>query len=270
MAQEITGVIDQITYYNEESGYGVVKIVPENPRPPTPVSDGTVTVVGLMPAFREGDSVQFSGAWENNKRYGKQFKARIAIQRLPRTESEIVSYLSSDKVKGIGPDTSRKIVDLFGEATIEILDEDPYHVSQVPGIRPAVVERFVKDWTENHVQRHMLTFLQQELSFSARLARRIYTSYGAETRRIIRTDPYRLAADDYRTFWQADEIAKGLGVLDGHPCRLRAGMVQALNEYANEGHTYGPRAGVLAKAAELLGVEDKSYSRFALWYDQLE
>ncbi len=258
MAEQITGVVDQITFYSEESGYGVVKIVPENPRPLTPVSDGTVTVVGLMPAFNEGDLVQFSGAWENNKRYGKQFKARIAVQRLPRTESEIVTYLSSERVKGIGPDTARKIVDLFGEATIEILDEDPHNILQVPGMKSAVVELFVKDWTENHAQRHMLTFLQQDLGFSARLARRIYTSYGIETRRMIRTDPYRLAADEHRTFRQADEIAKGLGVLDGHPCRLRAGMLQALNDFANDGHTFARRAAALAKAGNLLGVEDKS------------
>lgn len=268
MSEEVTGVVDQITYYNEDSGWSVVKIVPDQAYPAAMGRDGTVTVVGSMPAFKEGETAHFTGEWDNHKSFGMQFKVQSAAFPMPRTEAEIINYLSSEKVKGIGPDTAREIVDRFGEATIEILDEDPNRVAEVPGLRPAVLERFVKDWTENHVQRHTLVFLQDKLGFNGRVARRIYSKYGAETRRQISTDPYQLAADELLSFEKSDAIAKRLGMLDGHPGRLRAGLLEAVNDFAHKGHTFAPREGALARAAKLLRMEDEGTLEEALNYLQ--
>ena len=127
----------------------------------------------------------------------------------------------------------------------------PTESRKSPGLKPVVLERFVKDWNENHVQRHTLIYLQEKLGFNARIARQIYSKYGAETRRKVRTDPYQLAVDNFLTFEKADAIAKKLGMLDGHPGRLRAGLLQAINDFARNGHTYAPRKGALARAAEV-------------------
>ena len=155
MAQEISGVVDSITYYSEDTGYSVIKIVPDNPRTPTPVDDGTVTVVGIMAGFGEGELVQFTGRWVEHKRYGRQFNAVTAIQTLPRTEEEILSYLTSDAVKGIGPSSAAVIVRHFGEATLEILDEEPESLFRIPQIKPEVGD-VDSPLGKNHVQRHTL------------------------------------------------------------------------------------------------------------------
>ena len=257
-------MVDQITFYNQDDGWSVIKIVPDNPRPPTPVDDGTVTVVGTMLSFREGESVQFTGKWENNKRYGRQFKAHKAIAPLPRTEADIIHYLGSEHVKGIGPNTAKKIVERFGEATIEILDEEPKRVYEIPGLKPAEVQYFLKDWSKNQVQRHALIYLQDKLGLSGRIARQIYSKYGVETQRKIRTDPYLLAADEFLTFEKADNIARKLGVLDGNRGRLRAGLLYAMNHFARDGHTFAPRSGALARAAKILHVEGEGALEEAL------
>ena len=264
MAQELSGVVDSITYYSEDTGYSVIKIVPDNPRTPTPVYDGTVTVVGTMAEFGEGESVQFTGTWEQHRQYGKQFKVIKAILRLPRTEPEMISYLSGEAVRGIGAESAAAIVRHFGEATFEILDEEPERLYRIPELKPEVARRLIHQWEHNHVQRHTLNYLQTDLGFSAKLARRIYTAYGPKTRRTIRTNPYQLAADDFRTFKQADEIAKSLGVLADHRVRLRAGMLQALHDFANEGHTFAPRAAAIAGAGKLLDSQDEGALEAAL------
>lgn len=256
MTEKISGVVDSIIYHDDDSGYCVVKIVPEKDHPQAQGHDGAVTVVGTMPTFKEGESVQFTGEWDNNRRYGMQFKANMAHLPLPKTEEEIVNYLSSSAVKGVGPVAAALIVDHFGEATIEMLDEQPNLVYGVPGLKPVVIDRFLKDWHENHVQRHALVYLQEELGLNGRLARQIYSKYGVMTRRTIRTDPYRLATDEFLTFKKADMFARKLGVADGHRARLRAGLLQAMNDFAREGHTFAPRPGALARAANLLRLED--------------
>lgn len=262
MVRQIKGVVDEINYVSDDS-WTVLRIVPERQYAKALDQEGTVTVVGKMPNFKEGDSVRFAGDWDNHQRYGRQFKASEAVLQVPKTEAEIVAFLSSDQVKGIGPTSARNIVAHFGEAAIEILDEDARRVAEVPGIKNAEIERFIKDWTANHIQRHTLSYLQ-ELGFSSRLARRIYGVYGLETRRTVITDPYQLAIDELITFERADKFAKKLGLLEGHSGRMRAGLVQALYDFAGDGHTYAPRPGVLARAAKFLGMDNDEELEAAL------
>ena len=256
MTEKVSGLVDQIPHHNEDSGWSIIRILPAEDYPHAQDYDGTVTVVGVMPRFREGESVEFAGEWSNSRRYGMQFEASAAILRLPKTEKEILDYLGSRSVKGIGPDGAALIVDRFGEATIEVLDEEPDQLYEIPGLKPAVVDLFLKDWSENHVQRHSMIFLQAELGISGRLARRIYSKYGVDTRRLVRTKPYQLAVDEFVSFKKADSIAKKLGVLDHHRVRLQGGLLQAMHDFASDGHTFAPRAGALARAAKFLRCEN--------------
>ncbi len=264
MTEKIAGVVDQIPYHDENTGWSVIKIVPEKDYPQAQGHDGTVTVVGTMPSFTEGESAQFTGEWDNNQRFGRQFKASAAILRLPKTENEIISYLSSAEVKSIGPKTAKIIVDHFGEATIDILDEEPERLFRIRELKPELARRLMRDWEDNHVQRHTLIYLQEKLGFNTRLARRIYSKYGTETRRNIRTDPYQLATDEFINFKKADDIARKLGALDEHRGRLRAGLLQAVNDFVRDGHAFAPRPGVLAQAAKLLRLEDEGALEEAL------
>ena len=136
MPEEIAGAIERVTYYNEENGYSVIKIMPEKRVPRAQARDGTITVVGAMPLLSEGESAQFVGEWVNDSRYGMQFRAERAIPVAPETAKGIISYLSSGIVNGIGPRTAEKIVDHLGEKTITILDSEPERIHEVPGLKP--------------------------------------------------------------------------------------------------------------------------------------
>ena len=119
--ETLTGTIERITYYNEDSGYTVARITPDQGRLDARARDGTVSVVGVMPELNTGEAAEFGGQWVNDPRYGLQFKAETVKPILPTSAEGIKNYLSSGIVKGIGPRTAEKIVDYFGEETLDVL-----------------------------------------------------------------------------------------------------------------------------------------------------
>ncbi len=220
------------------------------------MDDGTVKVVGTMPAFEEDEFVQFTGIWKDDQRYGRQFVAHKVIAPIPKTETEILNYLSSKRVKGIGPGAAKRIVEHFGEATIYILDEEPEKVYDIPGLKQAEVEYFLKQWFKDHAQRHTLIYLQEEVGFNSGRARRVYTKYAGETRRTILTDPYQLVADEFLRFNEVDDIVRRLNLVVSPAGRTRASIIEALNHFSRDSHTYVSKKGVLEQAAQFLGFKD--------------
>ena len=264
MPEEIAGAIERITYYNEENGYSVIKIMPEKRFPRAQARDGTVTVVGTLPQLTEGEEAQFTGDWVVDSRYGRQFRAERAIPIAPTSAKGIVNYLSSGIVKGIGPRTAEKIVSQLGEDTIAILDNEPQRIHEVRGLKRGLADNLIKAWAKNRAMRNVFIYLQG-LGISAKFAKRIWDEYGEQTQSVISNNPYQLAQDVFLIgFRKADEIATRMGLERDDPHRLRAGLHYALNELAGEGHTYAPRDQLLEKAAELLGVEDQSQLTVAL------
>ncbi|MDE2951559.1 MAG: ATP-dependent RecD-like DNA helicase [Chloroflexota bacterium] len=264
MNEQIQGAIERITYFNEDNGYSVIKISPDKPYPRAQARDGTVTVVGIMPALQEGESAQFSGAWVNDERYGFQFRAEQTMPIAPHTAKGVISYLSSGIVKGIGPRTAEKIVKHFGEKTIEILDTDPQRIHEVAELKTKLADNLIDAWTKNRVTRNLLIYLQG-LGISARISRRIINEYGAQTQKIIEHNPYQLAEDVFTIgFRKADQIARNLGVEVDAKYRLRAGLHHTLNELSREGHTYAPQDELIETACALLEIEDKQALKIAL------
>ena len=256
MEEQMQGAVERITYYNEDNGYSVLKVQPNQRYPRAQARDGTVTVVGVMPELQEGETAQFIGQWVNDQRYGRQFRAQQAIPKAPQTKAGIVNYLSSGIVRGIGPRTAEKIVNHLGDETIAILDAEPRRVYQVPGLKSALADRLIDAWAASRAERSVLIYLQG-LGISAKIARRIYKEYESQTPRIIENNPYQLAEDVFLIgFKKADQIARNMGVKPNDRHRLQAGLHYALNELAREGHTYAPSETLLDKAGDLLNVDD--------------
>ena len=264
MPEELAGAVERITYYSEDSGYSVIKILPTKRYPRAQARDGTVAVVGFMPQLNEGESAEFTGEWVTDPKYGLQFRAQQAIPAPPSTTEGIVSYLSSGIVKGIGPRTAEKIVEHLGEDAIAILDSEPQRLYDAPGLKRSLAKSLIEIWPRKRAERKTLIYLQG-LGVSARIAQRIVNEYGAHTQRIVQNNPYQLAQDVFLIgFRKADQIARRMGLKLDDPHRLRAGLHYALNELAREGNTYAPRDELLEKAGELLGVDEPTALAIAL------
>ena len=255
MADSITGVIERTTYYNPSNGYSVIKITPDKKMPGAQARDGTVTVVGTLAELAPGETVEFTGYWIDDAKYGKQFRAETFTPSQPNSLDGIRRYLSSGIVKGIGEATADKIVKHFGKDTLNVLNADPTRLNEVHSLKPGLAEKLVKAWNENAGIRQTMIFLQ-EYGVTSKMAKRIYDYYGTTTIDTVKRNPYLLADDVFGIgFMRADQLAQAMGFAHDSIERIRAGLNYALNQLASEGHTCVPRGMLLDSAQTLLKLE---------------
>ncbi len=252
-AQEtLDAVVERVTYYNEETSYTVLRVKPNRAMPGITGRDGLATVVGALPPINEGEDVRFTGMWVMHATYGKQFKAERADPILPTTIEGLKRYLASGAIRGIGSRTAQAIVDHFGLKAVDILNSDPLRIREVPGISPTRAQSLIKAWMENFGERQVLIFLQG-YGIGARLARKIYETYGDETVIQVRTNPYQLAREVQGIgFKIADRIARSMGMPLDAIERIEAGVVYALETLMNDGHVFAPRPLVIEQVIKLL------------------
>lgn len=252
----LAGTVERITYYSEEDGWSVIRLLPTSPLTFWSGVDenGLVTVVGNMPDLNPGESLELEGQWTTHATYGRQFRAENVRRITPATVEGIRRYLGSGLIKGIGPKLAERIVDHFGLDTLDILDHEPERLYEVDGIGNHRVRAITRAWLEQQQIKNVMLFLQSH-GVSTSLAVKIYKTYGDDAIHQVESDPYRLARDIHGIgFITADQIARNLGLEHDHPARLEAGLVYSLNQAADDGHVYVPQPELVETAAELLDV----------------
>ncbi|MCB9158623.1 MAG: AAA family ATPase [Caldilineaceae bacterium] len=269
----LRGVVERVTYHNEENGYTVAKLAPENAAAVGAVRgfgrNGEVAVVGNMPDINVGESVELRGRWTVHPEYGKQFLVEQMRTVLPATVAGMEKYLGSGLIKGVGPVTAKRIVRHFGVETLNVIEETPDRLHEVPGVGPKRVAMITRAWEEQRAIKEVMLFLQSH-GVTTSLATKIYKYYGDDAIDIVRTDPYRLARDIFGIgFLTADKIARSLGIAADAPQRVAAGVAYALNQATDQGNVFLPAAELTQQAAELLGVsvEQARLGIVTLWND---
>jgi exodeoxyribonuclease V alpha subunit len=255
--ETLSGTVERITYYSEETGYSVIRLAPTSPMTfwNAAADEGNlVTVVGNLPDLTPGESVELEGAWLTHARHGRQFKVENVKRVMPATVEGMKRYLGSGLIKGIGPKTAARIVDAFGADTLDVLDRQPERLYEVGGIGQHRAHLIMRAWVEQQHIKEVMLFLQGH-GISTTLAVKIYKTYGDEAVEQVTEDPYRLARDIYGIgFKTADKIARALGLPADHPRRLESGVVYALDQALEDGHCYLPETVLAETAANLLEV----------------
>jgi len=245
--QVLEGTIERFTYRNEENGYTVARLQPRG-------KPYEVTAVGNLAGVAVGELVRLCGHWRSHPEYGRQFEVRTFSVRLPATIEGIRKYLGSGLIRGVGPANAARIVDAFGPRTLEVIEQEPERLREVPGIGPRRAEMIRKGWEEQKQIKEIMIFLQGQ-GIGAGLAVRIYKHYGNQALDIVRSDPYRLAEEVSGIgFKTADKIARALGAPLDSPQRLQAGLRHVLSTFCDEGHCFATRHPLVSRAAELLEV----------------
>jgi exodeoxyribonuclease V alpha subunit len=245
-ALELVGVLDKITFQSSETGFTVARLQTAEH------STEGVTVVGALAGVAVGSTVAVRGQWRQDPRHGRQFMVDTYRVVRPDTLIGIEKYLGSGMIKGIGPSYAARIVAHFGLDTLKILEGEPERLREVPGLGRKRVERLAQAWREQR-DLHEIMVLLQGHDISAAKALKIYRTYGQETLRIIRENPYRLAEDIWGiSFKIADRIAVSLGMPTMDPRRARAGLLFVLREAAGQGHCYLERNELIRQSTGLL------------------
>lgn len=244
----ISGVLEKITYLNEENGFVVARLQEKDKKDLT-------TIVGNLSGIHPGESLKLVGKWVQNRRFGEQFQVETFEMMVPATVQGIRKYLSSGLIKGIGPVMAGRIVDLFDLDTLEIIETTPDRLSEVEGVGPKRIAMITEAWKEQREVKDIMIFLQGH-GVSATYSAKIYKQYGNQSIQRVRENPYRLSQDIHGIgFVTADRIAQHLGISPHSLIRARAGLIYVLKELAENGHVCYLEADLVQKAEEMLKVD---------------
>ncbi|BBJ43673.1 ATP-dependent RecD-like DNA helicase [Streptomyces antimycoticus] len=245
----VEGVLERITYANEENGYTVARV--DTGRG----SGDLLTVVGALLGAQPGESLRMEGRWGSHPQYGKQFTVENYQTVLPATVQGIRRYLGSGLIKGIGPRIADRITEHFGVDTLDVIEERPERLVEVPGLGPKRTKMIAAAWEEQKAIKEVMVFLQG-VGVSTSIAVRIYKKYGDASISVVKNEPYRLASDVWGIgFLTADKIAQSVGIPHDSPDRVKAGLQYALSQSADQGHCYLPEEQLIADAVKLLQVD---------------
>ena len=201
----LDAVLERITYANEETGYTVARVATNRP-------GDLLTVVGALLGAQPGESLRLRGRWASHPQYGRQFQVEAYTTVLPATIQGIRRYLGSGLIKGIGPKVAERIVEHFGQATLEVIEQAPGRLVEVPGLGPKRTKMITAAWEEQQAIKEVMVFLQG-VGVSTSLAVRIYKTYRDDAIDVVRGEPYRLAGEVWGIgFKTAEQIAQRLGI----------------------------------------------------------
>ena len=213
---EIAGSVERVTYYNPENGYSVIRLQPDSrgmlPFKYASGRDALITVVGNLPEVNPGEWLKLQGRWSQHPKHGRQFQVELCEKAMPASLEGIKRYLGSGLVRGIGPVMAERIVNTFGEQTLDVIDYEPTRLREVLGIGKKRVSGIIEAWEEQRAIKDVMLFLQSH-NVSTGLAVKIYKRYGDEALRIVQNTPYQLVQDIHGVgFKTADKLAQALGL----------------------------------------------------------
>ena len=242
----IQGTIAAVVYQNYENGYAVIRLN---------VGGGqNVTVVGTIPLPSVGERLMVTGKWSSHSSYGRQFEAEFLERLMPQTSMEIMSYLGSRVIKGIGPRMAARIVERFGDDTLRVMEREPERLSEVPGISRDKARAIGEEFRLQVGMRQLMEFFALH-HMPAELAVRTYKLYGDSTVELLYDDPYLLMEEGLEApFGAVDRFAIELGVAGDDPRRVEAGTLFELNYNLTGGHSFLPEDKLVPATAQLLSV----------------
>ncbi|MBW4506870.1 MAG: ATP-dependent RecD-like DNA helicase [Scytonematopsis contorta HA4267-MV1] len=255
--ESITGVVERLTYYSQESGYTIARLQ-------RPGAKELTTITGNFANIQAGQTLQLTGFWREHPQYGPQFQVISYKETKPATITGIEKYLGSGLIKGVGLVTAKRIVAHFGTETLEIIETQIERLSEVQGIAKKRIKMIQSAWEKQKAIKEVMVFLQTH-GVSTTYAVKIYKHYGDKAIETVTYNPYQLATDIYGIgFLTADKIARNLGVPTDSEFRYSAGMTHVLSEAAEDGHCYLPQPELIQQVMEKLKTDDHQPKEDAL------
>lgn len=247
--QMLRGTVQGIVFQNAENGYTVLRLCEE--------SGELITVVGTIPMTLVGERLIITGHWGHHPSHGRQFEAEFLERLMPETSQEILAYLSSRALKGIGARTAKKIVDIFGASTLDVIENEPERLTLVSGISMRKAHEISACFQKQSGIRRLIEFLTIH-RLPPELAVRLYRVYGALAIDALRDDPYLLTESYFGAdFAAVDAFALELELDADDERRVDAGILFELSYNLTNGHTFIPRPKLIAATAVLLNLDEE-------------
>ncbi|MBR5023135.1 MAG: ATP-dependent RecD-like DNA helicase [Oscillospiraceae bacterium] len=244
----LQGTIGAVVFQNYDNGYAVLRLQLEDGQ--------TVTVVGTIPLPAIGERLMVTGKWATHSSYGKQFEAEFLERLMPQTAPQIITYLSSRVIKGIGPVMANRIVSKFGDQTLVIMEREPERLAEVVGISDKKAMEIGETFRLQVGMRHLMEFFTL-YGLPTELAVKTYQIYGEATIDLLYDNPYLLMDENLEApFGAVDRFAIDLGVAGDDPRRVSSGILFELRYNLTAGHSFLPEDKLIGATAQLLNVDN--------------
>lgn len=246
----IEGAVENVLFRNESNGYAVLDL---------DAGGELITVVGSLGEVEEGEILILEGSYETHRKFGTQFHAEYCERKLPDTVVNIEKYLASGAIKGIGPALAKRIVNVFGAATLDIIENAPYRLSEVRGISQKKCDEIADEARKLFSLRLIMSFLSQ-YDIKSSYAMKVYRKFSTDAMELIKNDPYILCGDRIELeFEKADSIAHDLRIAKNDNKRVIAGMQYILRANAANGHSCLPLSVLLKLTTPALDISEQDF-----------
>ena len=246
--EEVKGTVNRVTYRNKDNGYTVISVK---------VNKETLVAAGIMPYVCEGDAVILHGQYTVHPAYGRQFRCDLCEVSVPQTQAQILKYLSSGAIKGVGPATALKLVERFKDNILDIIENYPTKLTAVKGISTEKAMSISEQYKQQFGMRDIMMSLSR-YKISPNEASAIYKILGIQSMDIIKNNPYTLCTDGINfAFERVDEIAENFDIKPENQFRIAAGIEYVLKSNLSNGHTCLPRTKLIQVSSGLLNVDQE-------------
>ena len=243
---ELEGEVREIIYKNELNSYCIANFETQ---------EGEITIVGYLPFINTGDTLKLVGKMVEHQEYGEQFKVETFEKMLPQSLDALERYLANGSIKGVGPATAKKIIQTFGEDTINIFKLEPTKLAQIKGITRDKAIEIADSFVENWEVWQIVGFLDR-FGIGPQSAEVIYKKLGVNAIEEIEANPYILVdLVNKVNFNQIDKMALDIGMEYNNEKRIRSGVKHALILTTYNGHCAVIYENLLKFVNELLGVK---------------
>ena len=242
----LTGTVEDVTFRNEENGFTVLTLACEG---------DLETVVGILPDVVPGEQLRLMGRWDHHASFGRQFRAQICERKMPSTAADLLHYLSGGAIKGIGPSTAMKIVEMFGEEAFDVLENAPERLARVKGISQGKAIEICQRFRDQFAVREVMIALER-FGLTAAECMRAYKAFDVHTVDMVRENPYCLCEEGVGiSFERVDALADALPEPPDRRQRAMAGVLHTVRHNLRNGHTCLPREKLYAPCSDALRIE---------------
>lgn len=241
--ERLEGDVESIVYRNDENGYTVVELD----------SDGElITAVGNMPLIAVGETLSLLGFYVNHSSYGRQFSVKVCERSMPVGAASILKYLSSRAIKGVGPSTAKKLVEQFGDSTLDVIENEPQRLTAIKGITLEKAKKMSEE-LQGHFGIRQLMAKLQSYGIPPQCVVSLWREYGKNAMTAIEENPYILCSEQFEVpFESADMIAQKQEKAADSIFRIEAGLFHILEHNKLNGHTCLPKDRLLQACSAFL------------------
>ncbi len=242
----LNGFVESIVFKSEDTGYVVCKIRSEK---------SVYNAVGTVPFIKEGQNVKLNGYWTVHKQFGNQFNIQEYEEILPNSLDGIEKYLSAGVIHGIGPVTAKKIIEKFGEDTLEIMENHIERLMEIEGIGEKKFQIIYESYIEQQGLKDIILYFHKH-GVTNNQCVKIYKKFGPNAKQIVSHNPYVLCEEISGIgFKTADRIAMSIGIENNSDFRIQSGIKYVMNQFCSAGNTFMPKENIIKECISNLSVK---------------